>query len=364
MSQQNENYDASRGTVFLVGPQPPPVHGMAMVNAALAQRLREAGFTLHVVDTAPARLGRGFSTRIGRLVRVFAVLGRLAAKLPAGPAALCYISVSGGFGQLYEGLFALLARCRGAGVVLHHHSFRYIERPAWRTRLLCRAAGNRAIHVALCPGMAERISGIYRVSRVQALSNAVWMPPAAAPDSGHRLPERLGYLGNLMPEKGIDTAIDLAERLGAPYSLSLAGPFASQAFEARVQQRVAALDNVELIGPRYGPEKDAFLNGIDVLLLPSESEAEPLVVLEAMARGIPVLASDAGCLPHLVAVPAGLTTPPGPRFVAAAAAQLAEWSERPERFAAACAASSARFAALQAESEAALEDLLEELLHA
>ncbi len=365
MSQPDPIDGAAGRTVFLIGTQPPPVHGMAMVNAAVAQRLGESGFTVRVLDIAAGGLGRDAATRLGRLWRVAGAALRFAAGVVSAPRPLLYMSVSGGWGQVYETVFALIARLRGAPVVLHHHSFRYIDRPAARTHWLSRAAGRRARHVALCPGMAARLAEAYGLDQVQALSNAAWLPPmdpGSAADN--ETPKRLGFLGTLTPEKGVGTAIKLAARLGAPYRLTLAGPFPDASTEAEVRGEAAGQGQVEFPGPLYGADKDAFMADTDVLLLPSQTEAEPVVVLEALARGIPVLASDAGCLPHLVAAPAGLTAPPGDAFIQAAQAQLADWSAHPDRFAAARTAARARFEALQAEAADGVEELLAALARA
>jgi glycosyltransferase involved in cell wall biosynthesis len=50
----------------------------------------------------------------------------------------------------------------------------------------------------------------------------------------------------------------------------------------------------------YRSEASGFLPGLDVLAVPSRSDGSPLVVCEAMAAGVPVVASRVGGLPDLV----------------------------------------------------------------
>lgn len=66
------------------------------------------------------------------------------------------------------------------------------------------------------------------------------------------------------------------------------------------------------VGVYEGPEgRTEFLRKVDVLVLPSHTEGTPNVVVEAMSRGVPVIASDVGGLPDMLGHDAGLLVPAG-----------------------------------------------------
>ena len=93
-----------------------------------------------------------------------------------------------------------------------------------------------------------------------------------------------------------------------------------------------ARDRVRLTGPRTGDALDAAYAAADLLVLPSRAETYGMVVTEALARGIPVLAADAGGVPETLGhdpdghVP-GILVPAGD--VSALKAALLRWMDEP-----------------------------------
>lgn len=91
-------------------------------------------------------------------------------------------------------------------------------------------------------------------------------------------------------------------------------------------------DRFELAGPRTGRELEASYAAADLLVLPSHGETYGMVVTEALARSLPVLATRAGGVPEALGelpdgrVP-GLVVPPGD--VAALAAAVTRWLSEP-----------------------------------
>lgn len=349
----------------MVGAFPPPVHGMAEVNAAVRDALRQAGVTPTVIDLAAPSLARSVAVRLGRLPRVLRGLGWLAGKRGLRNGTL-YMSVSGGLGQVYELAFILLARLRGMRVFLHHHSFAYLDRSGMLARALVRAAGDDAVHIALSARMAERLQHVYRARRVIPVSNAVFFVAPNAPVVARSRLVTIGFLGNISAEKGVFEFLGLmaaAGNAGLSLRARLAGPFQDVATERTVRARLASLPQVEYVGPQYGAAKDAFYAGIDGLAFPSRyvNEAEPITVHEALSRGIPVVAYGRGCVPEIVGADCGLVIDPAEPFVPAALAKLESWLADPAAFQAASQAAAARFGRIYDENAARWRALLADI---
>jgi glycosyltransferase involved in cell wall biosynthesis len=120
----------------------------------------------------------------------------------------------------------------------------------------------------------------------------------------------LAFLGRISPEKGLDTAIRVAQRSGVPLKIAARKPlqFARDPnvrqdwrYFNEVIQPLLGADGVEFIGEVGGREKDAFLGGAAALLFPiTWPEPFGLVMVEALACGTPVLALSEGSVPEVI----------------------------------------------------------------
>jgi glycosyltransferase involved in cell wall biosynthesis len=99
-------------------------------------------------------------------------------------------------------------------------------------------------------------------------------------------------------------------------------------------------DGVELTGPLTPAELDATYARADLLVLASQAETYGMVVTEALARGLPVIASDVGGVREALGHEAGVLVPSGD--VVALADALRHWLTDPAHRAALRAAARAR----------------------
>lgn len=111
----------------------------------------------------------------------------------------------------------------------------------------------------------------------------------------------VGFLGRLSPEKGPEVFLRAAllaqARLPETHFVLVGdGPLAPQLHESIARFRLE--DRVHLAGLRR--DVATVLNDIDVLVSSSHSEAMPLAVMEAMASGLPVVATRVGGVPDMI----------------------------------------------------------------
>ncbi|MFC0505608.1 glycosyltransferase family 4 protein [Micromonospora costi] len=124
-------------------------------------------------------------------------------------------------------------------------------------------------------------------------------PPAVGTGTGGALL----CVASVTPTKGHDVlagALALAAEL--PWTCVCVGALTRDpGFVADLRARLATTglaDRVHLAGPRTGAELDAAYAAADLLVLPSRAETYGMVVVEALARGVPVLGTAVGGLPE------------------------------------------------------------------
>jgi glycosyltransferase involved in cell wall biosynthesis len=125
---------------------------------------------------------------------------------------------------------------------------------------------------------------------------------------------------------GLAAAADLSWRCACVGSLDRDPAFADG---VRRRARDSGLsDRVRFPGPRTGPELDRAYAAADLLVLASHAETYGMVVTEALARGLPVLAADVGGVSEALGHGADGTRPGllvGPGDAAALGAALRDW---------------------------------------
>lgn len=352
--------------VIMVGPFPPPRHGLSTVNESVRALLAQREVAVIVINTAPPSLDRRLRMRVKRIGRIVAALRTIRSQTRTICDCSCYFSLSGGFGLIYEGLLAWVARRRGARIVVHHHSFRYLDVPFWPMRLLVRAAGRSALHVTLGQTMAVRLKKKYpAVRETLVLSNAGFIAFGSECNLPFKAePVKVGFLANLSAPKGLYDFIALAEESqtrGLPWHFVMAGPYENQADHDQVESRIKALANIEYRGPIYRDAKVGFFQEIDLFVFPTRyrNEAEPLVVLEALSSGTPVIAFGRACIGEMIGHTGGQVIPVDQEFVGSALEIMEVWRSEGAKFGLRCIAARKRFDELQAQSAKAIHVLLQ-----
>jgi len=174
--------------------------------------------------------------------------------------------------------------------------------------------------VVVAAAQAERLraAGI-PASRIHQIDNAIEPPQAVGEPAGALrrelgLPEHayvFGAVARLAPEKNLDLLLDAFAAMDDHASvLLLVGDGPDRAALEAQAQRLGLGERVRFAGQR--DDMARVYPALDCLVLSSRTEGMPLVVLEAMACGVPVIATAVGDVPRLLAAsPRSRVVPPG-----------------------------------------------------
>lgn len=142
-----------------------------------------------------------------------------------------------------------------------------------------------------------------------------------------------GFAARVEEGKGPLVLLDALARVNREGPLAVAriagtGPQLPEV-KARVRE-LALRDACQFVGHYSEPRlRSAFMNSLDVFVLPSFAEGTPNGIIEAMAHGVPVIATNVGGIPDIVDAESGILVPPGD--AAALADAMATLANDPKR---------------------------------
>jgi glycosyltransferase involved in cell wall biosynthesis len=263
-----------------------PVEVACSIGGVRAGALAEAGIPVSVLVGGLAK--RRVSRRYGRALRRL-IQDRRPAVVHA---------------HLYASAAAAVLATRGLSVpvVLTEHT----EAP-WRGRVartVSRLVYQRVAHVvAVSSAIRNTLVGAYGVpaGRVDMLLPATTTPAAAPRRPAGARAGAVGVVGRLVPEKGVDVFLQAVSLVTSVIPSARFVVIGDGPLRAPLEDRAEALGLAGAV-TFTGFRSDAphLIAGLDVLVVPSRSDGSPLVVCEAMAAGVPVVASRVGGLPDLV----------------------------------------------------------------
>src|SRR6185503_3573346 len=294
---------------------PPPVHGVTVMNQTVVNSSAlQRSFDLEVLPlrfaTSSADVGRLRARKVLTALDVFFMLAfRCARRRPR----LAYFTLVPVGGAFYRDLFfvALLKLFRIPRVFhLHGKGVRAAARSRLNRVLYRWVFGSGAV-VHLTRGLLSDISEFVPQDRCRVLPNGVRDPGTVVrpgDQDGGTGGMRLLYVSNMKVSKGPIVLLEaLAElrRRGFAFSATFAGAWADRdclgLFGSTLSQ--AGLDDCVMhVGPVHGTQKDELMRQSDIFVFPTfyAPECFPLVILEAMSFGLPVVSTLEGGIPDIV----------------------------------------------------------------
>ena len=287
------------------------VLGVVTAEGEVAARLRAAGVPTSMVALPPVRPWT-LPAVLRALVRLRALLRRERVDL---------VHAHGSRGALYAGLAS-----RGLGAPLVWH-VRVADPDPKLDRLLALLAGAIVVNSGAAAARLRQWPGA--AAKLTVVPNGVdlarFAPGPADPALGRALALDLavpvvGYFGRLEHGKGVDVLLEAAARLHGrlPATFLFAG-------EGPLREALAARAASVGLSVRFAGQRGdvpALLRLCAVVVLPSRQEAFGRVLIEAMASGVPVIATSVGGIPEVCVdgVTALLVPPEQPEALAAAIA--------------------------------------------
>jgi glycosyltransferase involved in cell wall biosynthesis len=214
-------------------------------------------------------------------------------------------------------LFWLAARACGAKTILHLHGSGYDQffqgqRP--ELQKVIRHFFRSSDHVVVLGDSWEKFVaeevGVGR-NRISIVYNGVPEPKASTERKWD--PPLLATMGLVGQRKGTDILIEALSGLSASTQWhAVVGGNGELENYRGIAQAAGLVDRIDFLGWVDEKAVNLWLDRASLFVLPSRAENQPVAILEAMARGVPVIATSVGAIPEqVVDGETGLLVPPG-----------------------------------------------------
>lgn len=292
--------------LLILAQTPPPLHGQSFMVAQAVQGLPQFGIEVRHVNLALSRnageIGNWSASKLWRTLLGAARAKRLAAREAID--ALYIIPAPGKRGALWRDFTLLrLLRSSAPATVLHWHTggtgdwLAAQGRPSER-RLAAKLHGNTTLSIVTSPALARDLSWLVPKS-VAVVPNGIPdpCPGLLSPAAEKPGPKRILFMGTCSEEKGLLdllSATSLLVQEGRNVELTLAGSVSGRREQEALARAASQLGpRLRVSGFLEGAAKEKVWSEADLFCLPTHyaHEAQPLVLLEALARDLPIVAT-------------------------------------------------------------------------
>jgi glycosyltransferase involved in cell wall biosynthesis len=343
----------SRPRALLIGPLPPPMGGVgvlvqAIVESPLAERWRIEVFNL----SKPQQEGRPSTVTPWDVAWTLVHMIQLPLRILARRPRVALVQSTADTGYVRDLALIMICRLLRVPVVIHWHGTP--DSTAFPGHGLARTLFDFGVALAarfivLAESYRDYFAAVVPAAKLAVVPNFVdgrrWARGSApAPAAVAPGPLRLLAVGRIGPAKGTDVLLDaltlLAAR-GVATTATLVGAGESNVAFASARAHPVVVQGLAHLAGVLGDERAGEYRRADVFLQPTRADSFPIAILEAMAAGLPVVASSVGAIPWMLGKgECGVLVPPGD--AGALADAIADLAASPARRAALGAAARAR----------------------
>ena len=299
-----------QNALFLLS-TPPPVHGASMMGQYIKEsQLINDSYTITYINlntsTTVDEIGKNGLQKIGKVLALFARVLKVLVK--TRPQFTYMTPSASGLGFYKDWPLAMICKLFSGKFIAHYHNkgvSAYQDRmfDNWLYRLFFK----RTKVILLAKELYSDISKYVKEEDVYYCPNGIPSPSLDPSIKIHQEPAQVLFLSNLLEEKGV---YDLLEAIKILKDKNLfftccivggEGDITDEALSRKISD-LGISEFVQYLGKKYGEEKLRIIQSSDIFVFPTyyQKECLPLVILEAMSFGLPIITTAEGGIPSLI----------------------------------------------------------------
>lgn len=307
----NKDRETEKNKILCIVQLPPPVHGASIMNDNLVNgEIINKFFELIIVNQQFLKsIDKISKFSFEKLFKAFYYAYEIIKKIVTRKPDLVYMTFAPKGFALYRDLgYSFIVKMLGKNIVFHLHEkgIKASSKNSSLRKILLRTAFKNESIICLSEKLVNEIEDVF-VKTPYIVPNGIkcYKPLKKKTDPSLNNIAQILFLSNYMLNKGILNLLDALEILkkeGYEYNARLVG--------GPVDLSIDVLQNlinekklsgcVIATGPLFHDEKIIELQNADIFVLPSKNEAFPLVILEAMQFGLPVVSTIEGGITDMV----------------------------------------------------------------
>lgn len=296
--------------ILFIMHMPPPVHGAAMMGKYIYDsKIINETFDCYYINLALAKdlqdIGKG---GIQKLKTFLQLLKTIRIKVKEIRPNVCYVTPNSKGGAFYKDFIVVeMLKKMGCKIVIHFHNKGVSTRQNFffDNYLYTRFFRNLKV-ILLAEVLYQDIKKYVNINDVFICPNGIPTTNIQRVNKDNEEFEIL-FLSNMMKEKGVWDLVEACKILkekGRKFHCSFVGKWSDideNTFKS-VIKKYTLEKYVTAYGPKYGKEKEPFLNKANLFVFPTfyHNECFPVVLLEAMEYQTPCISTNEGGIPQII----------------------------------------------------------------
>jgi glycosyltransferase involved in cell wall biosynthesis len=302
----------SRSKLLAVVHLPPPYHGAStMGEQFIHSMLLRDRYDMRIVNltTSKSLLAKGWKALFQKLRQTIALQLHLLREVIFHRPDLVYVTANSCGPAFWKDYFVLLAlKALNIKHCMHFHNKGFIRYDSTILgRFVLRTFFAKAHSIFLSELLLEDLPRTRKLIRYSICPNGIASVAALLEYESEKRELSILFISNLIREKGVYELLDACAILkmnGQPfqcYIVGASGDITEPDLQARIFSNQLS-DQVHYHGPVFGKDKDGYYQNADIFVFPSyySKECFPLVLLEAMSCGLPIVSTHEGGIPDIV----------------------------------------------------------------